>query len=121
MSMHLSLTCKFLRQVGFALARTCRHLTPPELNAAVHGVCAGPDGCARGEPRALCIRRLRVPDPGECSGGPDQPAEQGLGVGGPCCPSSSFLPALPSFFPLSQPPWESLKIDSIQQQESCEK
>lgn len=94
MSMHLSLTCKFLRQVGFALARTCRHLTPPELNAAVHGVCAGPDGCARGEPGALRICRLRVPDPGECGGGPDQPAEQGLGVGGPYCPSPSFLPAL---------------------------
>lgn len=89
-----SLTFNFLRQVGFALARTCRHLTPPELNAAVHGVCAGPDSCTRGEPRALRIGRLRVPDPGECGGGPDQPAEQGLGVGAPCCPSPPFLPSL---------------------------
>lgn len=74
-------TPKFLRQVDFAAARTHRYVTPPECDADVHGVCAGPDSREGGEPRALHFCSLLVPDPRECGCGPDQPAEQRLGVG----------------------------------------
>lgn len=83
-------TPKFLRQVGFAAARTHRYVTPPERDADVHGVCAGPDGREGGEPRALHLRGLLVPDPGECGCGSDKPAEQRLGVG--ACLSSISKP-----------------------------
>lgn len=88
-----SLSCKFLRQIGFATARTHGHLTPPQRDADVHGVCAGPDGRAGGSPGAVHIRRLLVPDPGECGRGPDQPAQQRLGVRAPFCPHFQILPA----------------------------
>lgn len=44
---------------------------------------AGPDSRAGGSPGAVHIRCLLVPDPGECGRGPDQPAEQRLGVRAP--------------------------------------
>lgn len=88
-----SLSCEFLRQIGFATARTHGHLAAPQRDADVHGVRAGPDGCAGGPPRAVHIRRLLVPDPGECGRGPDQPAQQRLGVRAPFGPHFQILPA----------------------------
>lgn len=77
----LFLTWKFLRQIGSAAARTHRHLTPPERDADVHRVCAGPHGHAERRPGAMHVRCFLVPDSGECGSGPDQPTEQRLGVG----------------------------------------
>lgn len=78
---HPFLTWKFLRQIGFDAARTHRYLTPPQCDANVHWMCAGPDSRERGKPRAVHICCLLVPDSGECGCGPDQPTEQRLGVG----------------------------------------
>ena len=94
--------CTSLRRVGFAAAGAHGHPAPPERDAAVRGVRAGPDGRARGQPRALRVRRLPVPDPGERGGGPDRPAEQGLGVGA-LGRGDSAPGVAPS---LRRPPWE---------------
>ena len=106
------------KTIGFAAARAHRHLPPPERNAVVHGVCAGPDGRARGRPGALRIRRLLVPDPGERGGGPDQPAEQRLGVGAPL-PSISrgFLPSV-NWCP-SWGPCHPLKVMGVSELSPC--
>lgn len=63
-----------------AVARAHRHPDAPSNDALLHRLRPGDGGRSSWRNGAWGVGRLSLPGPGECGGGPDQPAQQRVGV-----------------------------------------
>lgn len=63
-----------------AAARAHGHSDAPAYDALLHRLRPGDGGRSSWRHGARGVGRLSLPGPGECGGGPDQPAQQRVGV-----------------------------------------